>query len=239
MKQPTADEAAARALMSRVLEVDVEMHDDGTHPAMHDFVFRLPNGRVGAAEMTTITDSADREWSRLNESRVSCRRDGLGRSDDARPRCDSQNSCVISKFSPRSQSTTTRPASSDSPVGLSCRRTRRSSGIGRLVSTSTASVVTEMQGRSCSPATASAASSQMSRRSILSWSGSSNYSLTIASTATSRRSTRRAALSSIWCSGSTWATQSHPSARSSYSRNPRLSQVVHLRFPVDPSPGSG
>jgi len=51
MKQPTADEAAARALMSRVLEVDVEMHDDGTHPAMHDFVFRLPNGRVGAAEM--------------------------------------------------------------------------------------------------------------------------------------------------------------------------------------------
>ena len=56
------DEEVARLLMSRVLGVQVERHDDGTASAMHDFRFTLADGRSGAAEMTSITDPNDRRW---------------------------------------------------------------------------------------------------------------------------------------------------------------------------------
>jgi len=48
-------------VMARVLGIPVEQHDDCSRPRMHDFRFTLPDGRSGAAEMTSVTDPADPE----------------------------------------------------------------------------------------------------------------------------------------------------------------------------------
>jgi hypothetical protein len=50
----TQDEDVARSIMSRVLAVPVEHYDDGSRTRMHDFAFTLPDGRTGAAEMTSV-----------------------------------------------------------------------------------------------------------------------------------------------------------------------------------------
>lgn len=62
MREEKPDEVTARGLMSAVLGVPVERHDDGNRHGQHDFVFRLADGRTGAAEMTSITDPDDRRW---------------------------------------------------------------------------------------------------------------------------------------------------------------------------------
>ena len=60
MERP--DERIARGLMSQALGVTVEQNDDGSGPGMFDFRFRLKDGRLGAAEMTTMTDEHSRAW---------------------------------------------------------------------------------------------------------------------------------------------------------------------------------
>ena len=56
------EERAARHIMSSVLGVEVTRHDDGSLDRMVDFHFTLADGRLGAAEMTTITDGKAREF---------------------------------------------------------------------------------------------------------------------------------------------------------------------------------
>jgi hypothetical protein len=51
--------------MAQVLGCAVEVHDDNSRPSMFDFAFELADGRLGAAEMTTITDPIAREWQAL------------------------------------------------------------------------------------------------------------------------------------------------------------------------------
>lgn len=56
------EEITARRIMTDALGVRVERHDDGSEDGMCDFRFRMPDGRLGAAEMTAITDPLAREW---------------------------------------------------------------------------------------------------------------------------------------------------------------------------------
>lgn len=56
------EERAARHIMSSVLGVEVTRHDDGSLDRMVDFHFTLADGRLGAAEMTTITDGEARKF---------------------------------------------------------------------------------------------------------------------------------------------------------------------------------
>lgn len=62
MTQARPDEDVARDLMSKALGVDVRRNDDGSRQGMFDIAFTLPDGRSGAAEMTSITDPLDRQW---------------------------------------------------------------------------------------------------------------------------------------------------------------------------------
>lgn len=64
-KAEKVEERVAREIMTEALGVVVENHDDGSRDAMFDFQFTMPNGRRGAAEMTSITDYAAREWESL------------------------------------------------------------------------------------------------------------------------------------------------------------------------------
>ena len=65
-----ADEVVAQAYMSSVLNVAVDVHDDNTSPGMFDLAFDLGGGRLGAAEMTTITDPASRQWQSFRNEQV-------------------------------------------------------------------------------------------------------------------------------------------------------------------------
>ena len=66
MVRPSPEETTASGLMSRGLGVPVECTDTDTSPdGRWDFEFTLNDGTTGAAEMTTITDAADREWRSL------------------------------------------------------------------------------------------------------------------------------------------------------------------------------
>lgn len=63
------EEVIARRIMSSVLGVRVVQHDDGSQPAMYDFAFVMPDGRLGAAEMTSTSSPEDREWDHLTSGR--------------------------------------------------------------------------------------------------------------------------------------------------------------------------
>lgn len=65
VKPEPHEERVAREIMSRLLGVAVERHDDNSVDGMVDFVFSLPGGRRGVAEMTSITDPLAREWASL------------------------------------------------------------------------------------------------------------------------------------------------------------------------------
>lgn len=71
MKPEPAEERVARSIMSAALGVEVESHDDNSADGMVDFVFLLPDGRRGAAEMTAITDPVAREWTALAKKQIS------------------------------------------------------------------------------------------------------------------------------------------------------------------------
>jgi hypothetical protein len=62
MAQERPDEDVARELMAQALGVPVVRHDDGSQPGMYDIGFTLADGRRGAAEMTSIADPLDRQW---------------------------------------------------------------------------------------------------------------------------------------------------------------------------------
>lgn len=65
MQAERREEEVARRLMTDALGVRVERNDDNSADRMFDFSFTMPDGRLGAAEMTAITDPLAREWSAL------------------------------------------------------------------------------------------------------------------------------------------------------------------------------
>lgn len=72
MTRPTPEEFTASLLLSRAMGVPVECTDTDSSPdGSWDFEFALDDGAVGAAEMTTLTDPADREWRSLRSKQPS------------------------------------------------------------------------------------------------------------------------------------------------------------------------
>ena len=65
MQAERREEEVARRLMTDALGVRVERNDDNSADRMFDFSFTMPDGRLGTAEMTAITDPLAREWSAL------------------------------------------------------------------------------------------------------------------------------------------------------------------------------
>lgn len=62
------EERFAEALLRRVLKIEVTQRDDNSAAGMVDALFRLPDGREGALEVTTIGDAAALERESLAAS---------------------------------------------------------------------------------------------------------------------------------------------------------------------------
>ncbi|ROO51172.1 hypothetical protein EDC02_6040 [Micromonospora sp. Llam0] len=57
------DELLARMVIESALDIQVEVHDDGSEPSMHDLTLKYPDGRVAAAEVVSTRDPKARRLS--------------------------------------------------------------------------------------------------------------------------------------------------------------------------------
>lgn len=69
MKELRGEEKWCQSILSTVLGVRVEQHDDGSRPGMHDLDVLFPDGRRGAVEVTAAADADAIEfWNLINGS---------------------------------------------------------------------------------------------------------------------------------------------------------------------------
>ncbi|MEO6857684.1 MAG: hypothetical protein ABI323_03745 [Solirubrobacteraceae bacterium] len=64
-KRDKPEEETARTIISRTLHAPVTTHDDGSRPSMYDLSIQLPDGEVGAVEVTMAADREAVQLSRL------------------------------------------------------------------------------------------------------------------------------------------------------------------------------